>query len=191
MANLGSGDLVHYPKYLKRTPQLSILIFRISDSVTKLRLIELDQGSEMMPYPKLAALAVVIRKQELLLVRRKNEPDANLWGFPGGHVEFGETVGDAACRELAEETSVRARPLNTLLGLEAISAGTHGKTDFHFYLVAVACAYISGEPEARDDVCDARWIAHEDVFQRRLPLSEDVDTVLELALRHQDTALNT
>ncbi len=39
-----------------------------------------------------------------MLVRRANPPDAGLWGFPGGKIEFGETVKDAAMRELREET---------------------------------------------------------------------------------------
>ncbi|MEL6416167.1 MAG: NUDIX hydrolase [Pseudomonadota bacterium] len=136
-----------------------------------------------MTYPKLAALAVVLRTNELLLVRRKNEPDAGKWGFPGGHVDFGEGVGEAACRELHEETTICAEPAHTLTGLETIVADAQGGTAFHYYLVAVRCDYIAGEPQARDDVYDARWISHRDIFERSIPLSEDVDTVLGLALR--------
>lgn len=141
-----------------------------------------------MTYPKLAALAVVIREEDLLLVRRKNEPDAGKWGFPGGHVEFGEAVGQAACRELLEETTVRAEPSQTVTGLDTIIPDGKGEVAFHYYLVAVKCVYVSGEPQARDDVYDARWVSHRDVFERRIPLSEDVDTVLGLALRlgHQE-----
>lgn len=135
-----------------------------------------------MKYPKLASLAVVIRGQDVLLVRRKNEPDAKFWGFPGGHVEFGEKADVAACRELFEETTVRAKPLETLVGLDTMVTNDRGDTQFHYYLVAVACTYISGEPEARDDVSEARWVPHQDIFQQKLPLSKDVDTVLKLAL---------
>lgn len=141
-----------------------------------------------MTYPKLAALAVVVRDKDLLLVRRKNEPDAGKWGFPGGHVDFGEGVGKAACRELLEETTILAKPIHTLTGLDTIIPDAQGGTAFHYYLVAVKCHYVSGEPKAKDDVYDACWIAHRDVFERRMPLSEDVDTVLELALstEHQE-----
>ena len=118
-------------------------------------------------------------------MRRKFEPDADLWGLPGGHVDFGEGVGVAACRELLEETTVRAEPSRTLIGLDSIIPDARGGTAFHYYLVAVECVYISGEAEARDDVYDAQWISHHDVFERRIPLSEDVDTVLRLALRCQ------
>ena len=43
----------------------------------------------MTKAPKVAALAVIVRADQVLLVRRKNKPDAGLWGFPGGHVDLG------------------------------------------------------------------------------------------------------
>ncbi|WP_244627084.1 NUDIX domain-containing protein [Microvirga tunisiensis] len=52
----------------------------------------------MSPSPIPAVIAVVIRNGWTLLVRRANPPDAGLWGFPGGKIEFGETVKDAADR---------------------------------------------------------------------------------------------
>lgn len=138
-----------------------------------------------MSSPKLAVLSVVLNAGHVLLVRRKNEPDAGLWGFPGGHVEFGEPVAQAACRELAEETSVQATPIRTLTGLEIITPDI-GDPAFHFYLVAVQCAYVSGAPIPQDDVSDAAWVPHEDVLQGHLPLSDDVDNVLQLALAEDD-----
>ena len=48
--------------------------------------------------PRLGAIAVVLHQGKVLLVRRKNPPDAGLWGFPGGHVDAGETALDAAAR---------------------------------------------------------------------------------------------
>lgn len=135
-----------------------------------------------MSYPKLAALSVLLRGDHVLLVRRKHEPDAGLWGFPGGHVEFGERVRDAACRELREETTIEARPVRTLIGLDTIIPAATGGTDFHFYLVAVECSYVCGEPQAQDDVSEAAWISLKDALGCKLPLSKDVDTVLKLAL---------
>ena len=75
----------------------------------------------MTDNPKLAALAVVIRGDHVLLAKRRNEPDAGLWGFPGGHVDLGETALDAATRELHEETGVTARPLQYLTNIDVIT----------------------------------------------------------------------
>lgn len=132
--------------------------------------------------PKLAALAVVCREDKVLLVRRRHEPDANFWGFPGGHVDYGESVGAAASRELLEETTIHAEPTRTLIGLDTIVPDDDGGTAFHFYMVAVECSYVSGEPRGREDVFEAAWVSCQDVLERRIRLSEDVDTVLRRAL---------
>ena len=135
-----------------------------------------------MKQPTLAALSIVTKDGCVLLVRRKSEPDAGLWGFPGGHVDYGENVRDAACRELLEETTVKAKAGRILTGLDTIVRSDTGLIEFHFYLVAVQCVYISGQPTGRDDVHEAAWFPNKDVLTRCMPLSEDVDTVLKLAL---------
>ena len=135
----------------------------------------------MSKHPKLAALAVVIRSGEVLLVKRRNEPDAGLWGFPGGHVELGETAMDAAARELFEETTVKARPLRYLTNIDVITHDKDGNIEFHFLLAAVLCEYISGAPNAQDDVSDARWCAIEDVLSGKMQCSQHVDSVVEIA----------
>lgn len=137
----------------------------------------------MTDRPKLAALAVVIREDRVLLVKRRNEPDAGLWGFPGGHVELGETALDAARRELHEETGVQARALRYLTNVDVIDHHRDGSVRFHFLLAAVLCEHVSGDPEARDDVSDARWWDIADVVAGRVPASRNVDAVITLATR--------
>ena len=136
----------------------------------------------MADFPRLAALAVVLRDGHLLLVRRKNEPDAGLWGYPGGQVDLGETAGEAAVRELREETSVIAAPRAYIDSLDIIRRAEDGAVSFHFLLVAVLCDYVEGVPVAADDVTEAKWVPFETVLNRALPLSKDVDTVLKHAL---------
>lgn len=136
----------------------------------------------MTKVPKLAALAVLIREERVLLVRRKNEPDAGMWGFPGGHVDLGETALDAAARELREETGVVGRPLRYLTNIDVIIHDEDGGLKFHFLLAAVLCDYLSGDPLADDDVSDAKWQNIEDVLSHQIGCSQHVDTVLELAV---------
>lgn len=130
--------------------------------------------------PKLAAIAVVIHEDRVLLVRRKKEPDAGRWGFPGGHVDPGETVLAAAVRELAEETSVRAVPERFLTNLDIIVRDDAGALRYHFLLVAVLCRYETGTPLADDDVSDAAWFALSEVAQ--LDTSANVLKVIDLAI---------
>lgn len=136
----------------------------------------------MIAAPKLAALAVVIRGEEVLLVRRRNEPDAGLWGFPGGHVDLGESALDAAVRELQEETGVHARPERYLTNVDVILRDGDGGVRFHFLLAAVLCSYRSGEPMARDDVSEAGWWPVEHVLSGQVACSRNVDDVLKVAL---------
>src|SRR3546814_12306982 len=62
------------------------------------------------PGPRLSVLAVVTRAtsrgSEVLLVRRANPPQPGHWGFPGGKVDWGEGLCQAAIRELKEETAI-------------------------------------------------------------------------------------
>lgn len=132
--------------------------------------------------PKLGALAVMIREGRVLLVKRRNEPDAGKWGFPGGHVEYGETALQAAARELREETGVCAKPIEYITSVDAIEETGCEPPAFHFFLVAVRCEYVSGTPHAADDVSEARWVDTADVMDHRLDLSSQVDNVLTLAL---------
>ena len=136
----------------------------------------------MPGFPRLAALAVTIRGGEVLLVRRRNPPDAGLWGFPGGHVELGETVLQAAARELAEETGVTATPRRYIENVDMIRHGADGRLEHHFLLAAVLCDYLAGEPAAADDAMEAGWYSIEYVLAGNLPLSDQVTAVLQRAL---------
>ncbi len=137
----------------------------------------------MTQSPKIGALAVVLHQENVLLVQRSKEPDRGLWGFPGGHVEWGETVLQAAERELLEETSVAAEPLHYLDNLDLLRRDTDGQVVLHYLLVGVACRYQSGTPLAGDDALDAQWFPIEQILKGDLPMSNRVASLLQLALK--------
>jgi 8-oxo-dGTP diphosphatase len=139
-----------------------------------------------LPSPVAAVIAVVVHEGRTLLVRRANPPDAGLWGFPGGKIEYGETVSAAALRELMEETSVQARACEVVTALDVLDRSGDGSLRHHFILIAVRCQWISGLPVAGDDALEARWFSIADLKSGRTDMSMDVDVI---ACRAADLAL--
>lgn len=133
-----------------------------------------DHPPVRRPVP--AVLAVVVRAGQVLLVQRANPPDAGLWGFPGGKVEYGETLLQAAERELLEETGVRATAQAVIGAVDAWDRADDGQLRQHFILIAVHCVWQAGTPLAADDALDARWVPLEGI-ETALPLSRDVAMV--------------
>ena len=73
-------------------------------------------GNVLYYDPKLAATVVVPCGGQILMVRRNTEPGLGLWGFPGGYVDRGENVEQAAAREVREETGLEVE-ITGLIGL--------------------------------------------------------------------------
>jgi len=140
--------------------------------------------------PVAAVIAVLLRGDEVLLVSRKNPPDVGLWGFPGGKMDFGETMEEAAVRELYEETGVRAHASQVLTALNAYGRDEAGRILQHFVLLAVLCVWQSGEPVAADDAEDAGWFRLQALQDGTLELSQDVFEVAQLALRAQGISVS-
>lgn len=136
------------------------------------------------PTPKLGAIAVVVADSHVLLAQRRNQPDAGLWGFPGGHVELGETALAAAARELQEETGIAATPVDYITSIDVIIRDEDGNVSVHYLLAAVLCDYVSGTPLAADDVLDAAWVPFEQVRTAALPMSDRVAELMEQAIAH-------
>ncbi|MCW5773183.1 MAG: NUDIX hydrolase [Rhodospirillaceae bacterium] len=129
--------------------------------------------------PRAAAIAVVLRGPHFLLVRRGHRPDAGKWGFPGGKIELGETIVEAALRELDEETGVRAAPIDILTALDVIRRDRDG-TLHHYVLIAVLCRWEAGDGVAADDADEARWFDAAEIGS--VQTSPDVEKVALMAL---------
>lgn len=103
-------------------------------------LAEIEIGKKM---PNLAASAAVIRSGQILLTKRK---DLEAWCLPGGHVDPGETVAQAAVREIYEETGLEIA-LIRLVGIYSAPKWHHGGDN----VVLFAAAVTKGELKPQED----------------------------------------
>ena len=109
--------------------------------------------------PRVAVGAVVFKDGCVLLVRRGQPPGEDLWAIPGGSVEIGETLQEAAEREILEETGIQIRASQPIYTFDAINRDAAGKVRFHFVIVDLAAEYVLGEPIPGDDALEARWVS--------------------------------
>ena len=132
--------------------------------------------------PIVGVLAVVLRGERALVVRRSNPPMAGRWGFPGGVLELGETVAEGAMRELLEETGVIAEPIGPLTVIDTIDRDDEGRVRFHYTLVAVRGLWQSGEGIAADDAEEVAWLSRAEITHAGLPTAPALLPLIELAL---------
>ena len=126
-----------------------------------------------MLLPQPASSAIIKRGDRLLLVRRINPPSQDMFAFPGGRGEPGETPADTALRELQEETGIVARHPQLFATYDLPSRDSAGQLTSHFLLsVFVVEADEQAAALAADDAADAGWFTLEDI--RRLPAPESV-----------------
>jgi len=114
-------------------------------------------------HPMIGIGVIVWRDDKVLLVRRKNPPLQGQWGLPGGKQQLGETIFEAAVREVREETSLSITPLSVLTALDAITKDNKDKIEYHYTIIEVVAEWQSGEARADDDALDVRWAALDEV----------------------------
>jgi 8-oxo-dGTP diphosphatase len=136
--------------------------------------------------PIVAVLAVVLRgagsDTRALIVQRAQQPNAGRWGFPGGVLELGETVGDGAMRELLEETGIVAEPAGVLDVHDAISRDDDGRVQFHYILIAVRGVWRSGDGVAADDSAACAWVTRAEIEAGQYPTFPTLLPLFDLAL---------
>jgi len=108
--------------------------------------------------PFLAVSAAIFRNGKVLVVRRARKPALNLYTLPGGAVEAGETLVEAAIREVREETSLSIEPVALAGHREVIARDDQGKVERHFVILCFASRWLSGEPVLSDELNDSRWV---------------------------------
>jgi ADP-ribose pyrophosphatase len=131
--------------------------------------------------PQVAVGAIVIKDGRVLLVKRNQPPSKGLWAIPGGRVEIGETLKEAAEREIIEETGLTIRAGDPVYTFDVIERDEAGRVRFHYVIVDLVADYLSGELNASDDASEARWVTPEEL--ENLLISQSTREVLEKVIQ--------
>ncbi len=91
--------------------------------------------------PRVAVGAFVFHEGGVLLVRRGKPPAEGQWAIPGGSVELGETLGEAAEREILEETGIVIRAREPMFTFDVIDRDPDSPPDFHAGYVALRSGF--------------------------------------------------
>ncbi len=108
--------------------------------------------------PIVGVSILAFKDGKILLVRRGHEPRKGQWSLPGGVVELGETIRDAAIREIREECHVEIEIIKILDVLDRIFRDAEGRVQYHYVLVVLLARYKSGELQADSDIEAASWV---------------------------------
>ncbi|HEX2155181.1 MAG TPA: NUDIX hydrolase [Acidimicrobiia bacterium] len=130
------------------------------------------RGSADRPIPGVGV--AVVDDRRILLVQRGREPGKGLWAVPGGKVDVGETLVDAARREVMEETGMEVEVGDVLWAGESIGPGD--PPGWHYVLVDFFATRLAGEPVAADDAAALGWFTLDEALQ--LPLTPTMPALL-------------
>ena len=140
----------------------------------------MSDSREYPARPILAASTAVFRDGKVLLGARRNHPAAGMFSLPGGVVEAGETLEQAALRELMEETGVEAKIIGFNDHVEVVQKDEDGRVRRHFVVASFVGRWISGEGVPNEDLGELIWADPAAIHD--LPTTSGLPRIVERAL---------
>jgi 8-oxo-dGTP diphosphatase len=123
---------------------------------------------EFPEHPLVGIGAIIIETGRVLLVKRAHPPIQGQWSIPGGVLEVGELVREAAIREAREETGLIVESGDLLGVYDRILHDREQRVQYHYVLVDFLCRAVGGELLAASDAAEVRWFTREELPALRL-----------------------
>jgi 8-oxo-dGTP diphosphatase len=133
-------------------------------------------------HPLVGVGAIIVDAGRVVLVKRGKAPLLGEWSVPGGMLELGETVRQAAEREALEETGLVVRATELLGVFDRVVLDDEKRCQYHYVLIDFLCERVSGDLHPAGDAADARWFTLEEVNE--LPLPKDTAGVIRTGLEN-------
>jgi 8-oxo-dGTP diphosphatase len=112
--------------------------------------------------PLIGVGAVIVERDRVALVKRGHPPLAGEWSIPGGALEVGEMLREAAVREAREETGLTVATAE-ILGVYDRVLREGARVLYHYVLIDFLCHPVSGELAPGSDAQEARWFTREQI----------------------------
>ena len=109
------------------------------------------------PRPIVGVGVVVWHGDRVLLVRRDKPPRRGQWSLPGGAQQLGETLAEAARREVKEEVALEIELGEIVAGLDLIERDPDRRVRYHYTLIDFTAEAASSVLRPGSDAADARW----------------------------------
>lgn len=133
--------------------------------------------------PLVGVGAILLDRDRILMAQRGKEPLKGWWSLPGGALETGESLREAICREVREETGLDVEPLGVFEIFERILRDPAGVPEYHYVLIDYLCRITGGELRPGDDVSRVEWVRRRDLGA--LQITEGTLSVIEKAFRNR------
>jgi 8-oxo-dGTP diphosphatase len=131
---------------------------------------------EFPELPLVGVGAIIIENGRVLLVKRLHPPLQAEWSIPGGVLEIGELVREAAVREAREETGLTVEPGELLGVYDRVLRNPEQRVQYHYVLIDFLCRRVAGDLAAASDAGEVQWFTREEL--RGLKLAEDTLDVI-------------
>jgi len=131
---------------------------------------------EFPEQPIIGVGAIIVENSSVLLVKRAHPPIQGEWSIPGGALEIGELVREAAVREAREETGLTVEPRELLGVFDRVLRDPEQRVQYHYVLIDFLCRRVGGKLFAASDAAEVRWFSREEL--PALNLAEDTLEVI-------------
>ena len=122
---------------------------------------------------------VILDADKVLLIKRGKPPRAGTWSLPGGAQESGETLKEAAIREIYEETNLKVEIIGLIDIVDSIRRDKKGDAEYHYTLIDFAARVTGGALRAGDDAIDTRWFTLQEI--KKLEIWSETKRIIRMA----------
>lgn len=129
--------------------------------------------------PAVVVVVVVQYGETLLLGRRNIEPSKGMWSFCGGYVELGESLEEAARREVKEEANLDIEP-QRLVGVYSTDDGSLVVVAYHTHVSEPQVKSLAAQPE---EISELAFFRREEIPLLAFPVHERIMRDWKLSLR--------